>query len=192
MNDVRKQWRRQAFLTGIDPSPGATNTGGDVFHRNTITDTVRLLCKQKLRQKKMRDAEAHKLSGLTLLGTWCVSVCVFFFFSALHSLTLTPTLILPDAASQNKKPGLSAQLIKGLGELKGIQKIKFGKYMRLKALALEMAEPPDPRGDLDLPIRFITTLSTRTNLKSMIGKCIYIYVCMCMCARLFLPFTLHS
>ena len=140
MNDVRKQWRKQSFLTGVDPSPGAQATGGDVFGRSTVTDTVRLLAKQKQRQKKMRDAEAHKLSGLTLL----------------------------DAASQNKKPGLSSQLIKGLAELKGIRKIKFGKFMRLKALALEMAEPPDLRGDLDLPIRFVTVLSTRTNLKSMV------------------------
>ncbi len=138
-NEERKKERDIAYETGISHSAGATATGGDVWNRNTYTDLLRLLHKQRLRQIRMREAEAHRLSGLTLLN----------------------------AASQGKKPGISTQLIKGLQDLKGVQKLKFGKLKRLKHLALELEEDPDPRNDLALPYRFITHLSTSDNMKKM-------------------------
>jgi len=136
----RKAMRAETFLTGIDTSIGATNTGGDVWGRNTYTDVVRMLQRQMHRQHRLSHAEQHRQSGLTLLS----------------------------AARNSQKPGISTQLLKGLNELKGVKKLTFAKYQRLRQLALEIAEPPDRSGDLELPIRFVTCLSTRTNMKGMI------------------------
>jgi hypothetical protein len=136
--DKRKAQRAHEVETGINICSGATATS-DVWGKNRVTDTILMLRKQRLRQKRLNDAEAHRLSGLTLM----------------------------DAAEGGENPGLSAQLMRGLRDMKGVQKLKFGKLQSLKKLAREIAEAPDPRGDLELPYRFVTVLSTRTNLKAM-------------------------
>ena len=134
----RKAQRQHEVETGMNICAGAVATG-DVYGKNRVTDTIRLLAKQRARQLRENEAEAHRRSGLTLM----------------------------DAASRGEKPGLSAQLLKGLRDLKGVQKLKFGRYQELRKLANELEESPDPRSDLSLPYRYITKLSTRTNLKAM-------------------------
>ena len=124
----RKEQRQHEVDTGINICPGAVATGGDVFGKNRVTDTIRLLAKQRKRQQRENAAEAHRLSGLTLM----------------------------DAANRGEKPGLSTQLLKGLRDLKGVQKLKFGRYQELRKLANELEESPDPRNDLALPYRYIT------------------------------------
>ena len=138
--EKRKLMQAETFLTGIDTSIGAINTGGDVWGRNRYSDVVRMLKKQMDRQQRMTRAEQHRQSGLTLLA----------------------------AAANNRKPGISTQLLKGIQDLEGIKKLSFAKYQRLRQLAQEIAEPPDRAEDLELPIRFISCLSSRTNLKGMI------------------------
>ena len=134
----RKAQRKHEIETGINICSGAVATG-DVYSKNRVTDMIRLLHKQKVRQQRENEAEAHRLSGLTLM----------------------------DAAAKGEKPGLSTQLLKGLRDLKGVQRLKFGRYQELRKLANELEESPDPRADLALPYRYITILSTRTNLKAM-------------------------
>lgn len=134
----RKGQRQHEIETGINVCSGAV-ASGDVYCKNRVTDTIQLLARQRRRQLKENKAEAHRLSGLTLM----------------------------DAASCGEKPGLSSQLLRGLRDLKGVQRLKFGRYQELRKLANELEESPDPHSDLSLPYRYITKLSTRTNLKAM-------------------------
>ena len=136
--EKRKAQRAHERATGVNICAGAEAVG-DVWGKNSVTDTIRLLHKQRLRQKRMNEADAHRLSGLTLMN----------------------------AASKEETPGLSRDLLHGLREMKGVRRLRFGKLKELSKLAKEIEENPDPRADLELPYRFVDTLSTRTNLKAM-------------------------
>ena len=137
-NEWRKMQRDKDRTTGKSNQPGAWAVG-DVWGRNSHTDVLRLIQRQRVRQDKEDEALRHKGSGLTLLA----------------------------AANANERLGISRELLKGLGELKGYQKMKFMEMKQLRDLAKEWEDNVDPRGDLDLPIRFVTRLSTRTNMKGM-------------------------
>ena len=137
-NEWRKAQRDFDRLTGQSNQPGAWAVG-DVWGRNGYTDTLRLIQRQRVRQDKEDEAQRHKESGLTLLGV----------------------------ANAGERPGISRELLKGLGDLKGYHRLKFLKMKELRDLAKEWEDNVDPRGDLELPIRYVTRLSTRTNLKGM-------------------------
>ena len=137
-NDNRKAQRAQERLCGVSNTPGGWAVG-DVWGRNGFTDVLRLIQRQRKRQDKEDEAERHRQSGLTLLS----------------------------AANAEDRPGISRDLLKGLSQLKGFQKMKFMKMQQLKSLAIEWENNVDPRGDLDLPYRFVTKLSTRTNMRGM-------------------------
>ena len=137
-NDNRKAQREEEKMCGVSNTPGGWAVG-DVWGRNGFTDVVRMIQRQRMRQDKEDEAERHRQSGLTLLS----------------------------AANAPDRAGISSDLLKGLGELKGYQKMKFMKMQQLRKLAIEWENNIDPRGDLDLPYRFISRLSTRTNLRGM-------------------------
>lgn len=137
-NESRKAQRDKERLTGLSNTPGGWAVG-DVWARNGFTDVLRLIQRQRARQDKEDEAERHRQSGLTLLS----------------------------AANASDRPGVSRDLLKGLDELKGYKKLKFMKMRQLRSLAIEWENNVDPRGDLELPIRYVTRLSSRTNMKGM-------------------------
>ena len=137
-NNNRKAQRAEERLCGVSTTPGGWAVG-DVWGRNSFTDVIRLIQRQRKRQDKEDEADMHRQSGLTLLT----------------------------AANAVDRPGISRDLLKGLNELKGYQKMKFLKMKQLRSLAIEWENNIDPRGDLDLPYRYVTRLSTRTNMRGM-------------------------
>jgi Ran GTPase-activating protein (RanGAP) involved in mRNA processing and transport len=147
-NEKRKQQKQQEFLTGISCTPAAL-AQGDSFGRDRISDMVQILEKQNLRYRKIEQAEALQHSGLALMKAVAVN-----------------------GDEQEYPAGVSDDLLRNLPKLEGLKRLRF---IRIQAIHKMMSHlnadkghknhPQNENNDLEAPIRFITELSTQTNLK---------------------------
>ena len=144
--EKRKQQKQQEFLTGVSCTPAAL-AQGDSFGRDRISDMVQFLEKQNLRYRKIEQSEALQHSGLALMKA-------------------------VNGDEQEFPAGVSDELLRNLPKLEGLKRLRF---IRIQAIHKMMSHLNVDKGhkshhhnenhDLETPIRFITELSTQTNLK---------------------------
>ena len=146
--EKRKLLKQQEYLTGVSCTPAGL-AQGDSFGRDRISDMVQILEKQNLRYRKIEQSEALQHSGLALMKGVTVN-----------------------GDEQEFPAGVSDELLRNLPKLEGLKRLRF---IRIQAIHKMMSHLNADKGhksslhnetnDLELPVRFITELSTQTNLK---------------------------
>jgi hypothetical protein len=143
-NEKLRSARDFEMATGISLNPGAKGAG-DVWANGTITDIVRTLKAQNLRFRKMEQLDALRKSGLSLLTEAKIGMDEVQFGVPMDS-------------------SLSDKIIDSLPQLQGLKKLKFTRIRNLRKYNTEIDMEKD---EIDFPVRLITELSTRNNMKYM-------------------------
>lgn len=136
--------RDYEIATGISLNPGAKGAG-DVWGNGTITDIVRTIKSQNLRFRKMEQLDALRKSGLSLLTEAKIGMEEVQFGVPMDT-------------------SLSDKIIDSLPQLQGLKKLKFTRIRNLRNYNSEIDMEKE---EIDYPIRLITKLSTRSNMKYM-------------------------
>lgn len=144
--EKRKLQKQQEYITGVSCTPAAL-AQGDSFGRDRISDMVQILEKQNLRYKKIEQSEALQHSGLALMKT-------------------------VNGDEQEFPAGVSDELLRNLPKLEGLKRLRFIRIQAIHKMMSHLnadkghkSSHHDETNDLELPVRFITELSTQTNLK---------------------------
>jgi hypothetical protein len=131
------------LYSGISGTPGASATG-DVWGRDSLSDVIRLVLRQKHRQRRRDEEELQRKSGLKLLQS---SGDMGFFFQESRKAESQRTVSKPHSEifsghqeqhQQTQQQAQTAQrILRAVGELKGVSKLRFVKMKQLTAIARE-------------------------------------------------------